>query len=72
MWLGRTPPRAPFRRARPVSRFDDEQDWVGTPPEGRHSRDRADPQFWWRQRPLSIAAALAVVLLVVVILVLLL
>ena len=40
-----------------MSRFDDEEDWVGTPPEGRYSRDRADPAFWWRQRPVSIAAA---------------
>jgi hypothetical protein len=35
----------------------DDEDWVGTPPEGRHSRDRADPEFWHRQRPpLSILA----------------
>jgi hypothetical protein len=27
----------------------DEDDWVGTPPEGRHSRSRADPGFWARQ-----------------------
>lgn len=30
--------------------FDDD-DWVGTPPEGRHTRDRAKPGFWWMQRP---------------------
>jgi hypothetical protein len=24
----------------------DDDDWVGTPPEGRHSRDRAKPEFW--------------------------
>ena len=24
----------------------DEDDWVGTPPEGRHTRDRANPGFW--------------------------
>ena len=29
---------------------DDEDDWVGTPPEGRHSRDRADPEFWRRKQ----------------------
>ena len=29
--------------ARPMP---DDDDWVGTPPEGRHSRDRADPGFW--------------------------
>lgn len=35
----------------------DDDDWVGTPPEGRHSRDRARPDFWWRQRPVGYAAA---------------
>jgi hypothetical protein len=40
-----------------VSRWDDD-DWTGEPPEGRHSRDRADPDFWRRNRPpLSITAA---------------
>src|ERR671917_379465 len=29
----------------------DEDDWVGTPPEGRHSRDRADPGYWNRRWP---------------------
>ena len=37
--------------------YHDDDDWVGTPPEGRYSRDRADPRFWWRQRPVGIAAA---------------
>ncbi len=23
-----------------------DDDWQGTPPEGRHSRDRANPGFW--------------------------
>jgi hypothetical protein len=31
-----------------TGRFDDD-DWVGTPPEGRHTRDQADPAFWARQ-----------------------
>lgn len=47
--------------------FDDEEDWVGTPPEGRYSRDRADPAFWQRQRPVSIAAAGIVVVIIVVV-----
>ncbi|CAA9500146.1 MAG: hypothetical protein AVDCRST_MAG30-1859 [uncultured Solirubrobacteraceae bacterium] len=34
----------------------DDDDWVGTPPEGRHSRDRADPGFWARQHPIMPAA----------------
>jgi hypothetical protein len=24
----------------------DDDDWTGEPPEGRHSRDRAKPNFW--------------------------
>ena len=40
-----------------VSAWDDDDDWTGEPPEGRHSADRADPDFWRRNRPpLSIAA----------------
>jgi hypothetical protein len=27
----------------------DDDDWVGEPPEGRHSRDRANPGFWANQ-----------------------
>ena len=50
--------------------FDDEEDWVGTPPEGRYSRDRANPSFWWRQRPLSITAAGVVLIVIVVVLIL--
>lgn len=47
--------------------WDDDEDWVGTPPEGRYSRDRADPGFWWRQRPVSFAAAGLVVIIVVIV-----
>ena len=32
----------------------DDDDWVGEPPEGRHSRDRANPGFWAGQRPLVV------------------
>lgn len=49
--------------------MDDDDDWVGTPPEGRYTRDRADPGFWARQRPVSIAGAgilLIVIILVVI------
>jgi len=31
--------------------YDDDDDWVGTPPEGRHSRDRARPEYWRRAWP---------------------
>jgi hypothetical protein len=51
-----------------VSPNDDDEDWVGTPPEGRYTRDRAKPEFWWRQRPVSFAAAgLAIVVIVVLV-----
>jgi hypothetical protein len=50
-----------------MSRFDDEEDWVGTPPEGRHTRDRAQPEFWRRQRPVQLAAAGLVLIIVVVV-----
>jgi hypothetical protein len=47
----------------------DDDDWVGEPPEGRHSRDRARPEFWWSQRPVVVTGVglvvVALVLLVV-------
>ena len=46
----------------------DDDDWVGTPPEGRYSRDRAKPEFWRNQKPL-IAGGGVLLLLVVVLLV---
>jgi len=52
-----------------VSGYDDDDDWVGTPPEGRYTRDRADPGFWARQRPVSIIGAGVLLILIVVILV---
>ncbi len=55
-----------------MSPWDDDDDWVGTPPEGRYTRDRAKPEFWRHQRPLSIAAAgltLVIVILLVIALV---
>jgi hypothetical protein len=47
----------------------DDDDWVGTPPEGRHSRDRARPEFWWRQRPVSFVGAGIVLVLAAIALV---
>ena len=46
---------------------DDDDDWVGTPPEGRYSRDRSNPEFWRRQRPVSIAGAGLLLVIVVVV-----
>ena len=43
----------------------DDDDWVGTPPEGRHSRDRARPDFWARQPLLGIAGGVLALLLIV-------
>jgi len=56
-----------------VSAYDDDDDWVGTPPEGHYSRDRAKPEFWWRQRPpLSVTAVgLFIVIVVIVVIALL-
>ena len=33
----------------------DDDDWVGEPPEGRHTRDRANPGFWAGNRPLVVS-----------------
>ena len=52
-----------------MTRGSDDDDWVGTPPEGHHSRDRADPAFWWRQKPVSIVAIGMFVILIVVVVV---
>ena len=47
--------------------WEDDEDWVGEPPEGRHTRDRANPGFWATQRPLGFTAgAIGVVLLILV------
>jgi hypothetical protein len=53
-----------------MARFDDDDDWVGTPPEGRYTRDRAKPDFWRYQRPVSIAAAGLVLVVIVVVVIL--
>ena len=48
---------------------DDDEDWIGTPPEGRYSADRADPAFWWRQRPVSLVGAFVAILVIVIVVV---
>lgn len=50
-----------------MARYDDDDDWVGTPPEGRYTRDRAKPDFWWQQRPIQVGAAALVLVIIVVI-----
>lgn len=53
-----------------MAAFDDDDDWVGTPPEGRYTRDRAKPDFWRQnQMPLSITGAgigIALIILLIV------
>jgi hypothetical protein len=53
--------------------MSDDDDWVGTPPEGRHTREQADPGHWrrqWQGRAIS-GGVILILLLVVVLLVLL-
>jgi hypothetical protein len=50
-----------------MSPYDDEDDWVGEPPEGRYTRDRAKPEYWARPWPLA-GAGMALLLVIVVIL----
>jgi hypothetical protein len=50
---------------------DDDDDWVGTPPEGRHSRDRAKPDFWRTQGPLIQGAGVLLLIVIVVLLIVL-
>ncbi len=53
-------------------RMADDDDWVGEPPEGRHTRDRARPGFWQGQWQASVATAvLGIVALVVVLVIVL-
>jgi hypothetical protein len=47
----------------------DDDDWVGEPPEGRHSRERARPGFWRNQWQFAAASAILGVLVLVVLLV---
>jgi hypothetical protein len=44
----------------------DDDDWVGEPPEGRHTRDQAKPEFWANQWQAAAAGAVLFVLIVVV------
>jgi hypothetical protein len=48
----------------------DDDDWVGEPPEGRYTRDRARPDFWQRNWPVATAAMGILFVLFVVVLVL--
>lgn len=50
-----------------MSGYDDD-DWTGTPPEGRISRDRAKPEFWQQRFPVATIAGGVLGLLIVVVL----
>ena len=48
----------------------DDDDWVGgEPPEGRHTRDQANPAFWRNQWQASVAGAVLLVMVVIVLLI---
>lgn len=48
--------------------YDDQEDWVGEPPEGRYTRDRAKPEFWRNRWPLAGSGLILVLLILAVIL----
>jgi hypothetical protein len=50
--------------------YRDEDDWVGEPPEGRYTRERAKPEFWVNRGRLAWAVFAVPVLILIVILVL--
>jgi hypothetical protein len=50
--------------------WKDDDDWVGEPPEGRYTRDRAKPDFWRTQRPPGLILGAFVVAVIVLVLVL--
>jgi hypothetical protein len=50
-----------------VSPYDDDDDWVGTPPEGRYTRDRAKPEFWLTQRPVAVGGGILLLIVIVVV-----
>lgn len=52
-------------------RPDDDDDWVGEPPEGHYSRDRAKPEFWRNRWPLATGGAAMIIVLVVIVVILL-
>jgi hypothetical protein len=47
----------------------DDDDWVGTPPEGRYTRDRAKPEFWANQWQAVVAASVLGILVIIVVLI---
>ena len=50
----------------------DDDDWVGEPPEGRYTKDRAKPDHWGNQWQAAIAGSVLGILVIALLLVLLL
>ncbi|MEA2143272.1 MAG: hypothetical protein QOI64_1702 [Solirubrobacteraceae bacterium] len=53
---------------------EEDENWVGTPPEGFHSRDKADPEFWraeWPKYAMGAGVLVGLVVLLVLIAVML-
>jgi hypothetical protein len=52
-----------------MNAWDDDDDWVGEPPEGRYPASRANPGYWRRMKPpISITATgIGIVLIVLVV-----
>jgi hypothetical protein len=48
--------------------MSDDDDWVGEPPEGRHTRDQARPGHWTNQWQAAAAGTVLFVLVVIVLL----
>jgi hypothetical protein len=46
---------------------DDDDDWVGTPPEGRYTSDRAKPDFWRGQKPVIAGGGLLLLIVIVLV-----
>lgn len=51
----------------PPRRTDDDDDWTGEPPEGRHTRAQSDPSFWRNQRQAIYATSLLGIFIVIAI-----
>jgi hypothetical protein len=47
----------------------DDDDWVGEPPEGHYTRDRAKPEFWRSQWPIMPAGVGLVIVIIVLVIV---
>ena len=44
----------------------DDDDWSGTPPEGRHTRAQSDPGYWARQWQTVVAGGVVMLVLLVI------